>query len=251
MSTYGLIGRKLDHSFSRTYFTTKFKLEHLSHEYLNFEIDLIEDFESVILSHHDVNGLNVTTPYKEEALILCNSLTVDAKNIGAVNCLQIIGDEIIGHNTDWQGFKKSLMDFIPKNNNFQALILGTGGASKAVGYALDNLNIPYKKVSSSKLGDYDYNELNESYITNHQLIINATPLGTFPNIETKPAIPYQFITDSHFLFDLVYNPSETAFMKAGMKKNCSVKNGYDMLVNQAEESWEIWDNSELESSKNS
>ena len=240
MTTYGLIGRKLDHSFSRTYFNTKFRNEKLDHEYLNFELDLIEDFEAVLLSHPKIKGVSITTPYKEEAIAICHKLTKDAKNIGAVNCLQLIDNEIIGHNTDWQGFKKSLLGFLPKNYNMEALVLGTGGASKAVGFTLTELKIPFKTVSSSKLGDLNYDDLGEKQITEHQLIINATPLGTFPNIEAKPNIPYKYLTESHYLFDLVYNPSETAFMKAGMQKNCSVRNGYDMLVNQAEESWRIW-----------
>lgn len=240
MATFGLIGKTLEHSFSRTYFSKKFEIENLPHEYLNFELDLIEDFESILLSHHDIKGISVTIPFKKEALVLCHKLTPDAKKIGAVNCLQFIGDEIIGHNTDWWGFTKSLVEFIPKSIEFNALILGTGGASKAVGFALNQLSIPYKKVSSSNLGDFSYNELGESQMHDFNLIINTTPLGTFPNIEKKPDIPYEYLTEANYLFDLVYNPDKTAFMKAGLQQNCQVKNGYEMLVNQANESWEIW-----------
>lgn len=240
MATFGLIGKPLSHSFSKAYFDQKFKQLNVQHEYLNFEIDMVEDLTSITDLHSDIKGLNVTIPYKRDVMGLCDRISVDASAIGAVNCLSFDDGKMIGHNTDYIGFSKSLTSWLEASLPQKALVLGSGGASKAIGYALTNLNIPYLTVSSSKNGDLSYHDLGAAIVNEHLLIVNTTPLGTAPHIDELPPFPYAHLTSNHCLYDLIYNPSETAFLKQGVKRGCIIKNGNEMLQIQAEESWKIW-----------
>ncbi len=246
MRQFGLIGFPLTHSFSQTYFIEKFKREKIDHNtvYLNFPISRIDELPSLIEKNIHLLGLNVTIPYKESVIPFLHKLDKISSGIHAVNTIKIVRSlnnyQLLGFNTDEYGFKRSLMKFIEPGVK-KALILGTGGASKAVKYVLENLGIEYLMVSrSDKKGDITYVKLDKSLIQSVDLIINTTPLGTFPDINCKPDIPYQYINEKHFLFDLVYNPAMTAFLNEGAQRNASIHNGYDMLIFQAEESWRIW-----------
>ncbi|MGJ8685082.1 MAG: shikimate dehydrogenase family protein [Nonlabens sp.] len=253
-SIFGLLGQRLDYSFSKAYFTEKFEKQGLEdHEYRNFEIEQEEDLlrfrESVTYNpttqttngkSEILRGLNVTIPYKESMLKICDHLTPEAEAIGAVNTIVIEDNVWTGHNTDVYGFAKSLEPFLPIAQN--ALILGTGGASKAIAYTLEALKVPFLFVSRTPQGEYciPYEQIDSEVIKIITLIINSTPVGTFPDVEEKPALPYEHLTKSHILYDLVYNPSNTMFMKMGKVKGARVTNGYQMLVHQAEKSWELW-----------
>ncbi|EAS19159.1 shikimate 5-dehydrogenase [Flavobacteria bacterium BBFL7] len=253
-SVFGLIGQRLDYSFSKAYFTEKFeKLGLDDHEYRNFEIktedDLLRFRESVTYNpitkttngkNEIIRGLNVTIPYKESMLKICDRLTPEAQSIGAVNTVVIEDNEWIGHNTDVYGFAKSLEPFLPIKQN--ALILGTGGASKAISYTLDALKVPHLFVSRNPKGEYciPYENIDGEVMKIISLIINSTPVGTYPDVEDKPNLPYEHMTKNHILYDLVYNPSNTMFMKMGKAKGARVTNGYQMLVHQAEKSWQLW-----------
>ncbi len=242
MKTYGIIGFPLEHSFSKSYFESKFENENITAEFLNFELPNIADFSQVLRENPNLRGLSVTIPYKEKIIPFLTEIDESVKEIGAVNSIKITKEgDLIGYNTDYYGFGKSLDEFLP-STNCNALILGTGGASKAIAYALKLRNIPYKLVSRTPKNaeQFAYEDLNANILQKYQLIINTTPLGTFPNTATFPKIPYQFLTVSHFLFDLVYNPTETAFMRKGKEMGAKAQNGYDMLVYQAEKSWSIW-----------
>lgn len=246
MRQFGLIGFPLTHSFSRTYFKEKFKKEKIDHNtvYLNFPISQIDELPSLLEKNIHLLGLNVTIPYKESVIPFLQKLDKISSEINAVNTIKIVRSQnnyqLLGFNTDEYGFKRSLMKFIEPGVK-KALILGTGGASKAVKYVLENLGFEYLMVSrSEKNGDIIYKKLDKSLIQSVDLIINTTPLGTFPDINSKPDIPYQYINEKHFLFDLVYNPVKTAFLNEGVQRNASIQNGYDMLIFQAEESWRIW-----------
>jgi len=238
---FGLIGRNISYSFSRGYFAQKFKVLGLSHyTYENFDIPKIEEFDDIIKSVKNLKGINVTIPFKEEVIPYLNELTDSAKKIGAVNTIKISQNGLVGYNTDAYGFQKSIESYIhPKHK--KALILGTGGASKAIAYVLDNLNIGYTFVSrTGKNNGYTYEELTEEIMKDHLVIINCSPLGTFPNVEAKPKIPYQYLGKDHLLFDLIYNPEKTAFLKEGEEKGATILNGSKMLELQAEKAWEIW-----------
>lgn len=253
-SVFGLIGQRLDYSFSKFYFSEKFeKLGLEDHEYRNFEIEQEEDLvcfrESVTYNsstqttngkNEIIRGLNVTIPYKESMLKICDHITPEAEAIGAVNTVVIEDNVWTGHNTDVYGFAKSLEPFLPIAQN--ALILGTGGASKAIAYTLEALKVPFLFVSRNPDGEYciPYDKIDDEVLKIISLIINSTPVGTFPDVADKPAIPYQHLTKKHILYDLVYNPSNTMFMKMGKVKGARVTNGYQMLVHQAEKSWEFW-----------
>lgn len=246
MKRYGLIGFPLSHSFSKNYFVEKFsKSEITDSSYENFELNSIDEFEELIKHNPDIMGLSVTIPYKEKIIPFLTELSSDAKAIGAVNTIQINNSEtggLIGHNTDVVGFKVSLLKLIG-NSYPEALVLGTGGASKAVVFVLEKMGINYKLVSRQKsalMNCISYNQLNEELIVNAKLIINTTPLGMFPNINSKPGIPYDAIGSKHFLFDLTYNPSITAFLKIGLDKGAAIKNGQEMLELQADAAWNIW-----------
>lgn len=236
---YGLIGKNISYSFSREYFSNKFKTEKISSKYLNFDlIDIKQIYK--LTKEFNLSGLNVTIPYKESIIQFLDETDSKAKQIGAVNTIKFFNNKMIGYNTDYIGFKKSLQNIsninIPKN----ALILGTGGASKAVKFALSELGIGFKTVSRVKNNaDYTYQEI-DKYIIDKKLIINCSPVGTFPNIKDSPKIPYQYLTSENFLYDLVYNPDKTLFLKKGDEIGCFTKNGVEMLKIQAEKAWEIW-----------
>jgi len=236
---YGLIGKNISYSFSREYFSNKFKTEKISSKYLNFDLININQIYK-LTKEFNLSGLNVTIPYKESIIQFLDETDSKAKQIGAVNTIKFFNNKMIGYNTDYVGFKKSLQNIsninIPKN----ALILGTGGASKAVKFALSELGIGFKTVSRVKNnGDYTYQEI-DKYIIDKKLIINCSPVGTFPNIKDSPKIPYQYLTSENFLYDLVYNPDKTLFLKKGDEIGCFTKNGVEMLKIQAEKAWEIW-----------
>ncbi|MDX1829904.1 MAG: shikimate dehydrogenase [Lutibacter sp.] len=240
---FGLVGKNISYSFSKKYFTEKFeKLNLKNYKYVNFDIPEIEEFPFLLYHREEeFRGLNVTIPYKQSIIKYLDDLSENAKAIGAVNTIKITHDnELIGYNTDIYGFINSIKPLLNIESK-KALILGTGGASKAIAFSLKKMGIDFKFVSRSKSGNVLlYNELDEKILENHQIIINCTPVGTFPNINEKPQIPYSFITKNHIAFDLIYNPEETAFLKAAKKKGAKIKNGLEMLQLQAEKSWEIW-----------
>lgn len=246
---YGLIGFPLDHSFSAGYFSEKFDKEGITGcRYQNFPLENITDLPTLLAQNTALRSFNVTIPYKETVLPYLHALSPEAQVIGAVNCVKITPQGLIGYNTDAAGFKHSLLDFLGPVIPNRALVLGTGGASKAVAYVLSTLNIPFSFVSRQSRAQGDthsvnllgYDELTPKIMASHQLIINATPLGTFPNIETCPRIPYDQLTSEHNLFDLVYNPSVTEFLRRGSVQGAATCNGYQMLVGQAEKAWSIW-----------
>ncbi|MCB0399888.1 MAG: shikimate dehydrogenase [Winogradskyella sp.] len=238
---FGLVGRNISYSFSRGYFSDKFKNEGLPYSYVNFDLESIEELNSIIKNTANIKGLNVTIPYKEEVIPLLDKLNKRAKKIGAVNTIKVKKGKLIGFNTDYYGFKNSLKPHLKKHHK-RALILGTGGASKAIAYALNKLNIEYRYVSRTKkkVITYTYSELTEEIISSFQVIINCTPIGTFPHVNDCPNIPYEALTDQHILYDLIYNPEETKFLNSGKLKGATTINGLEMLKLQAEKSWEIW-----------
>ena len=239
---FGLIGKNIDYSFSKKYFTEKFELGQLSdYKYVNFDIQSIDEFPKILNDNQDLKGLNVTIPYKESIIQYLDKLSKTAFEIGAVNTIRFTKKgKLKGYNTDWFGFKESLEPLLQPHHK-KALILGTGGAAKAVAYALGRLGILYTFVSrEAKENTIDYHFLNATTFDNYQIIINCTPLGTHPNTKEFPPIPYEFFTPKHIAFDLIYNPEETQFLKKAKKKGAVTKNGYEMLVLQAEKAWKIW-----------
>lgn len=247
MKKYGLIGYPLTHSFSKRFFTEKFEKENTNAMYENFEIDSISKFPEVIKNNPELVGLNVTIPYKEQVISYLNELDEAAEKVGAVNTVKINrtnqGAWLKGFNTDTYGFEASLKPLL-KPHHKKALILGTGGASKAIKFVLNKLEIDFISASIEELQNKEirYEDIDEKLMNERLLIINATPLGTFPKTETFAPIPYEFIGEKHLLFDLVYNPEETLFMKKGKEQGATVKNGYEMLLQQALKSYEIWNN---------
>ena len=240
MTTYGLIGKTLKHSFSKTFFSEKFKRENIKDcTYELYELADISEFPTLVNTVRPA-GLNVTIPYKQDVLPFLDEQDVSARQVGAVNVIKFDGDKLTGFNSDYYGFKSSLESWIsPEVNN--ALILGTGGAAKAVMAVLSDMGIAFKTVSRNK-GDYLYSELksNASIIANNKLIINTSPLGMSPDIATFPDIDYTRIGKDHFVYDLVYNPESTVFLQKAQECGAMVKNGLEMLYGQAEKSWEIW-----------
>ncbi|MCC1485241.1 shikimate dehydrogenase family protein [Winogradskyella immobilis] len=239
---FGLVGKDIDYSFSRAYFAEKFKVEGLAHTYANFDIQHISELKTILQGTKKIKGLNVTIPYKEDVIPFLDKLDKKALKIGAVNTIKITKKgKYIGYNTDFYGFKKSLEPHL-KNYHNRALILGTGGASKAIAYTLKKLNIEYHFVSRTKKEGvtFCYSELNTSIIENHKIIINCTPVGTFPDVNSYPDIPYNGITNQHILYDLIYNPEKTKFLSCGIAQNAITINGKKMLELQAEKSWKIW-----------
>lgn len=246
MDIYGLIGYPLGHSFSKGYFNEKFTAEDIDAEYVNFEIPSIKEFKEVVENTRNLNGLNVTIPYKEQVIPFLDDLDKDtAKRIGAVNVIKIIRNgnktKLVGYNSDIVGFTRSIEPYV-EDHHQQALILGTGGASKAIYYGLQDLGIESKFVSRTKKGDniISYQDLTPEVMATHQVIVNCTPLGMYPKINECPDIPYDLLTPQHLLYDLLYNPDETLFMKKGKQKGATVKNGLEMLLLQAFAAWEIW-----------
>jgi shikimate dehydrogenase len=239
---FGLIGKDISYSFSKKYFTEKFSKELFDDcTYENFDIPNIEEFPNVLKENPDLRGLNVTIPYKEAIIPFLDTMSDKAFRIGAVNVIRFTKKgNLKGYNSDWYGFKKSLEPLLQPHHK-KALILGTGGASKAVAFALDQLGIFYTFVSREATENaIDYNRINTTTFDNFQIIINCTPLGTSPNTKEFPPIPYEFFTEKHIAFDLIYNPEETQFLKKAKKKGAVIKNGYEMLVFQAEKAWTIW-----------
>ena len=248
MEIYGLIGYPLQHSFSSKFFNEKFQQENIDAEYLNFEIEHIFDLRRILVFNPHLKGLNVTIPYKEAVLTFLDDISPVAKEIGAVNVIKIersfgdtYGYKLTGYNTDYIGFKNSIEPLIQPKFHKKALVLGTGGASKAVCKSLDSLGIKWKYVSrQAKENSYTYESLTPEIIAEHKIIINTTPLGTYPNVEESPDLPYSSITSHHLVYDLVYNPTETAFLKKGKDMGSTIKNGAEMLELQALAAWDIW-----------
>ncbi|MCU4165837.1 shikimate dehydrogenase family protein [Carboxylicivirga caseinilyticus] len=245
MKTFGLIGYPLAQSFSYKYFTSKFKNENIDARFLNFEIPTIEEFPSLIDHHPYIAGLSVTIPYKEKVIQYLNELDVTAEKVGAVNSIKITWKDkkpyFKGYNTDLIGFKNSILPFI-KDHHKKALVLGTGGAAKAVAHALEMLGLEYKYVSRKEDTDnlINYSSLTPDILDEYKVIVNSTPVGMYPNIDECPDIDYNCIGKNHLLFDLTYNPENTKFMQMGAKNGAATKNGLEMLHLQAEASWAIW-----------
>lgn len=239
---FGLLGKQIDYSFSRGYFTQKFKEEKLPHTYVNFDVPKVEDILPIIKNTTNFKGFNVTIPYKEAIIPLLDVVDKKAKAIGAVNTVRLSkSGQLIGYNTDVIGFKKSLQQHL-KSNHKRALILGTGGASKAVAYALQSLNLQYDFVSRNLSTDvkFLYTDLTTDIINSYKVIINCTPLGTFPNVNACPDIPYEGIESSHICYDLIYNPEQTKFLSCADIQGATTVNGLEMLHIQANEAWKIW-----------
>ena len=248
MDKYGLIGYPLGHSFSVGYFNEKFSNEHINTKYINFEIPSIEDFAEVIESNPELRGLNVTIPYKEQVIPYLDSLSPEANAIGAVNVIRITrkGDKthLKGFNSDVIGFTRSIEPLLERHHK-KALILGTGGASKAVDYGLRSLGIETKFVSRTKRpGFFTYEEITPEIIKDYNIIVNCTPLGMYPNTDVCPTLPYEAMDSHNLLYDLLYNPDETLFMQKGKEHGAITKNGLEMLLLQAFASWEFWNGKE-------
>lgn len=238
---FGLIGKNISYSFSKGYFTEKFlQLGLDTHSYENFDLDTIERFPGILQENNTIRGFNVTIPYKEKIIAFLTKLDIEAKAIGAVNTIKITKGQTIGYNTDAYGFYRSLAPFLGEQHK-NALILGTGGASKAISYVLTKLGISYTFVSRNpEEGQLNYTDLDLGLIEENTLLINCTPLGTYPNITERPDIPYKGITEKHLLYDLIYNPEKTAFLLEGELRGAKICNGSKMLQFQAEKAWEIW-----------
>jgi shikimate dehydrogenase len=235
---YGLVGKTLKHSFSERYFKKKFLNENIENAiYRNYEMDDLS--EIFVLAEDGIGGLNVTIPYKEKVIPLLDDLRGDARLIQAVNTIKVEKGKLIGYNSDTYGFRESIRPLIPSNIKAKALILGTGGASKAVEFVLQEFGYSVQFASRSA-GDIRYNELSKDYIAGCPVIVNTTPLGMYPNNHQKPDIPYDGIGQDHLLVDLVYNPEKTLFLEQGESRGATILNGYRMLELQAEHSWEIW-----------
>lgn len=246
MDKYGLIGYPLKHSFSIGYFNEKFKSENIDAEYVNFEIPSINDFMAVIEEHPNLRGLNVTIPYKEQVIPFLDELDSDTAKIGAVNVIKIVKQpkgkvKLIGYNSDIIGFTQSIQPLLQAHHR-KALILGTGGAAKAAYRGLLNLGIDCLFVSRTHKVDgiLTYQELTPEIMAEYTVIVNCTPLGMYPNVDACPDIPYQLLTPNHLLYDLLYNPNVTLFMKKGEEQGAVTKNGLEMLLLQAFAAWEIW-----------
>ncbi len=242
MNIFGLIGKNISYSFSEKYFSEKFENEKIKDSvYKNFDIPEITYFPQIIKRNKGLKGLSVTIPYKEEIIPYLDKLSQKAEEIGAVNCIKITKKgKLKGYNTDIFGFKKSIKPLL-KPYHTKALILGTGGASKAVVYVLGKLGIEYKCVSRNpKKNEFSYSDISKEIMNEFSIIVNCTPVGTFPNTENCPELNYDYFSEKHLAFDLIYNPSETKFLQLAKEKGAITKNGYDMLVFQAEKAWKIW-----------
>ena len=246
MDTYGLIGKKLGHSFSKTYFEEKFKSLQIHARYLNFELDDIRQVKNIIRDYPELAGLNVTIPYKNSIVDFIDEMDEVAEKVGSVNTLKIERNRdeisISGFNTDVIGFEETLKPILADRVPATALILGTGGASNAVGFVLTTLHIPHIFVSrvpenSAHIG---YKDLTPQMIKSHKLIINTSPVGMYPSVDEAPDIPYAYVDRDHILYDLIYNPEETRFLRYGREKGAKTSNGLKMLELQAEASWKIW-----------
>ena len=252
MKIYGLIGRKLGHSFSPDYFSKKFAAQGIAAEYRIFEMENTNNIKKLVREIPGLEGFNVTIPFKREIIEQLDELDKAADKMGSVNTVKVRrhGNSIhlCGYNTDVYGFEHSLLPLISRSTIKQALILGTGGSAQAVSYVLAKLQIIHLFVSRhpEQQNHLSYNDLNDVPLADFQLIVNTTPAGMFPDVDSLPKIPYNQLTEKHVLFDLVYNPSETAFLKKGIEHGAQTKSGLEMLHLQAEESWRIWQSNNLE-----
>ncbi len=265
MKHYGLLGYPLSHSFSKKYFTDKFEKEKLTdHEYDLFELKNLDNFPDFLWAHPKLCGLNVTVPHKIGIIRYMDWVSAEAKQAGAVNCIRISAESPVlaafsgevgiqdhefkleGFNTDVYGFENSLRPLLKHQTHKKALLLGNGGAARAVKFVLAKMEIPYQLVTR-KPGERHllFKNLNRQIIEEHTLIINTTPLGMAPNIEECPPIPYEYISENHLLYDLIYNPEQTLFLKKGFERGAFTKNGFEMLILQAEKSWELWRSNEF------
>ena len=243
MRLFALIGFPLSHSFSEKYFTEKFIREGITDaSFKAFSFEHINDLKTILATHKNLEGFCITIPHKKAVLDFLNDSTVAVKVMGACNCVRLKDGKLFGHNTDVLGFERSFAPML-KSRHTKALVLGTGGASAAVIYVLNKLGIAYRVVSRSQNTELNYlmyKDIDARLMADYSILINTTPLGTFPKVDEAPELPYKLITPQHYLFDLVYNPSETKFLSYGKAQGATVKNGYDMLVLQAEENWKIW-----------
>jgi len=245
MDIYGIIGYPLKHSFSKKFFTEKFENEGIDAEYLNFEIVDISQFTDIIQTYPNLKGLNVTIPYKEKVIPFLDDLDPATREIGAVNVIKVNRDnetiKLTGYNSDIIGFENSIKPLIDPSIHRKALILGTGGASKAVQGGLKNLGIGWTYVSRTpKEGQLSYKDIDKGIIDEYTIIVNTSPLGTYPDVDNAPDIPYNLLTEKHLLYDLVYNPAETKYLRLGKENGASIKNGAEMLELQARAAWKIW-----------
>ncbi len=242
MRKFGLIGKTLKHSFSADYFAKKFEAEHIDNcSYSLFELEKIEDVLTLIKNEPELCGFNITIPYKQQILPYLDSIDIEAERIGAVNCVTIKDGKLTGYNADIVGLRSSMAKLLDGAYVDQALVLGTGGASSAVQYMLGEMGVAFELVSRDPAkATITYDSISAEDIMRTQLIINTTPLGTYPDIESAPSLPYAYVSPSHYLFDLVYNPPLTQFLSYGEQRGAKILNGETMLIAQAEESWRIW-----------
>lgn len=240
MDKYGIIGYPLGHSFSRAFFTEKFQREHIDAEYVNFEIPSADMLPGIVQTNPNLRGLNVTLPHKEAVIPMLNELSDEAKEIGAVNVIRVRDGRLKGFNSDIIGFMDSIRPLL-KPWHQHALVLGTGGASRAIRVGLQRLGIEWTYVSRTPApGRLTYADLTSELMEHYQVIVNCSPVGMFPHVDACPDIPYQLLTGRHLLYDLVYNPQETLFLKRGAEHGAAVKNGLEMLHLQALASWRFW-----------
>ncbi len=243
---FGLIGKSISHSFSKTYFEQKFLVGgYHEFRYFNFDVENLHSLKEIIVQH-SLSGLNITKPYKYEVINYLDEIDPIAEIIGAVNCIKVIYKKevpyLIGYNTDCYGFSQSIKPFLEPMHQ-KALILGTGGAAKAVAHALKNIGVEiYYVTRAEKRGPnyFNYHELNSFVLNSFKLIVNCTPLGLYPNVNECPDLPFEFVTKDHLLYDLIYNPTQTLFLEKGKQKNATIINGLNMLKLQADKAWEIW-----------
>jgi shikimate dehydrogenase len=238
---YGIIGFPLEHSFSPTFFSEKFRTLGIDERYAAFPLQTIAKFPGLLSENPGLKGLNVTIPYKEQIIPFLDRIEKAALQIGAVNCIHIANGQSAGYNTDYIAFRETLKPLLGAQHE-KALVLGTGGAAKAVAFALSQLDIPFRFVSRTKqAGHFTYSDLGAPQMREYKLIINTTPLGMSPATASCPDIPYALLSGDHLLYDLIYNPNQTLFLKKGSRQGAQIKNGHDMLVAQAEASWRIWE----------
>lgn len=242
MRIFGLIGKNINYSYSATIFNKKFQIEKITDAiYKIYDIHNIEVIQELLEQIPNLSGLNITIPYKERIMHFIHNCSDESLNIGAVNTIKILSNkQLIGYNTDVYGFEKSFL-IKKKKYHKNALILGTGGAAKAVAFVLKKLNISYLYVSRTKKQDtITYLDITPNIINNYQIIINCSPIGTYPNIHESPRLPYDLLSSTHYMYDLIYNPYETSFLRQGKNMGCTVQNGLKMLHLQADQSWKIW-----------
>lgn len=254
MKTYGLIGYPLSHSFSQKYFTQKFSDENIDARYLLFPLTTIDEFKGLLEHHPYIAGLNVTIPYKEKVIPFLDEIDPSADEIGAINVIKINWENgkphLKGYNSDTYGFEQSLLPLLQPTHQ-RGLILGTGGASKAVAYVLNKLKIPVTFVSRQphRLNDIHYTQVDKAVIQSHTIIVNTSPVGMYPYPDNCPDIPYEYLTTEHIAYDLIYNPEQTLFLKKAEERGAVTKNGIEMLFLQAKGAWEIWNTPESETTE--